>query len=75
MQTEIKFDCPECGYIVKAEIIETITEPKYKAPGLYLCKCPICEKEVKITGKTPGAGFRRATKTWNKSVDGKERDY
>ncbi len=69
MQTEIKFDCPECGYPVKADIIETITEPKYKAPGTYLCKCPICSKDVRIKGKNPGSGHNRNTKTWDRSID------
>jgi len=66
---KIKFDCPECGYPVKGEIIKTITEAKYKAPGLYLCSCPICNKEVSITGKNPGSGHNRKTKVWNKSID------
>ena len=69
MQTEIKFDCPECGYPVKGKIIKTIIEPKYKARGLYLCKCPLCSKEVNISGKTPGSGYTRKIKVWDKSVD------
>ncbi len=70
MQTIIKFDCPECHYPVKAEIIETITEAKYKAPGIYKCKCPICSKEVNVPGKNPGSGHNRKTRVWNRSVDG-----
>lgn len=75
MQKEIKFDCPECGYPVKSEIIKTLIEPKYKARGLYLCKCPICEKEVEISGKTPGSGHNRTTRVWDKSIDSRGNDY
>lgn len=75
MQKEIKFDCPKCGYPTKSEIVEVLTQPKYKARGLYLCKCSICNEEVKISGKTPGSGHNRNIKVWDKSIDSRGNDY